>query len=179
MLISACAASVQVATVPGIGASSQPQSARGARPVTFLRTAAGPTGETFSATNVVVTRGRHCAAPLRVNASFTASGTAAGPYPGTFTASGTWYITFDDDFVLWGFNESFTITSGGKTIPGTAGGYGSTSGSGGRIPFMHCFRFGPAGRKYGFNYMLGSQVGAMTTSRIQDGQPFQQKLVPR
>ncbi len=129
-------------------------------------------GEVLTATNVVVTRARHCLTPYRVNATFTASGTATGPYPGTFSASGTWDRCFDD-FVVWGFKESFTITSASVTIQGMA----STSGSfGPPTPVIRCFRFGPAGQKFHMTYSSPLGSGAMSTSRIQDSQTFIQKL---
>jgi hypothetical protein len=48
---------------------------------------------------------------------FKASGTAAGPYPGTFTANGNYY--FCEFYCMWTFGESFTITSGTAKISGT------------------------------------------------------------
>jgi hypothetical protein len=46
--------------------------------------------------------------------SFSVSGTATAPYPGTFSESGSWTQNFD-------FNATFTITSGTTTITGTKG----------------------------------------------------------
>lgn len=130
-------------------------------------------GEVLTATNVEVTPARRCHTPYRINATFAASGTATGPYPGTFPASGTWYRIFDD-YTMWGFQESFTITSGSTNIQGTA----STGGSfGPPTPVIRCFRFGPAGQKVHLIYSSPSGSGAMSTSRIQDNQTFIQKLL--
>jgi hypothetical protein len=62
--------------------------------------------------------------------SFSAHGNATGPYPGTFTASGSWTVSCNRIFqCFWTFNETFAITSGSSTISGTAGtpGFGSLS----------------------------------------------------
>ena len=48
---------------------------------------------------------------------FKASGTATGPYPGTFTAKGTYNVC--ETYCPWFFSESFTITSGTAIISGT------------------------------------------------------------
>ena len=54
--------------------------------------------------------------------SFSAHGNATGPYPGTFTASGSWTVSCNRVLQCsWTFNETFTITSGSSTISGTAG----------------------------------------------------------
>ncbi|MGB8965121.1 MAG: hypothetical protein WCB99_05730 [Candidatus Cybelea sp.] len=57
--------------------------------------------------------------------TFSAHGNATGPYPGAFTASGSWEF-FPTRFFhqQWTFNETFTITSGSSTISGTAGNLG-------------------------------------------------------
>lgn len=51
---------------------------------------------------------------------FNASGKAAGPYPGTFTAKGQWW-TQDVRGLDWRFHESFIIRSGTSTLSGTIG----------------------------------------------------------
>ena len=54
------------------------------------------------------------------NTKFRATGTAAGPYPGTFTASGSWnYEVFHGQFSS-NFQEKFAIRSGSSEIRGTA-----------------------------------------------------------
>jgi hypothetical protein len=53
--------------------------------------------------------------------TFSAHGKATGPYPGTFTASGSWSTSCNRVFqCFWTFGETFTITSGSSTISGTA-----------------------------------------------------------
>lgn len=130
-------------------------------------------GEVLTATNVEVTPARRCRTPYRINATFTASGTATGPYPGTFSASGSWYRFFDD-YTTWGFQESFTIASGSTNIEGTA----STSGSfSSPAPVIRCFRFGPAGQKVHVTYSSPFGSGEMSTRRIQDNQTLIQQLL--
>ncbi len=57
--------------------------------------------------------------------SFSAHGNATGPYPGTFTASGSWsnYPTFPPQS-QWLFSEGFTITSSLSTISGSSNAIG-------------------------------------------------------
>jgi hypothetical protein len=67
--------------------------------------------------------------------TFTAHGTAAGSYPGTFTASGSWDSGESNGghgqwicCPWWSFSEAFTITSGSSSISGTITGFGIDSG---------------------------------------------------
>jgi hypothetical protein len=122
-------------------------------------------GEVLHATNTQVTRVRPCRAPIPVNAKFTASGTATGPYPGTFAVTGTW-SDFIDDLFIWNINESFTITSGRHKISGTAFVQGS---SGEPSPWIRCRRFGPAGTRFGITYSVKSGSGRIATREIVDG----------
>lgn len=55
--------------------------------------------------------------------SFTASGSAVGSLPGTFTATGKWRLRSHK----WVFSEAFTITTSGSQISGTVGGAGTES----------------------------------------------------
>jgi hypothetical protein len=175
LLVSACAAPVQVATVPAVGTGAAAQGLGSAPTEKLTRSSGHPTAEAFSATNALVTPTRECVDPSPVNASFAASGTASGRYPGTFIASGTWHAFIDDSFVAWSFDESFRITSNGKTIRAIVRDHGASS----TPPFIYCFRFGPAGSRYDLRYKIGSRGGYITTSRIRDGQPFHQELVPQ
>lgn len=54
---------------------------------------------------------------LIARGKFTASGTASGPYPGTFTARGRWAVT-GGYFEGFGLRESFTVSSGASTFSG-------------------------------------------------------------
>jgi hypothetical protein len=50
---------------------------------------------------------------------FSAHGTATGPYPGTFTANGSWAFYFGRFHGSGDLVESFSITSGSSTISGS------------------------------------------------------------
>jgi hypothetical protein len=72
--------------------------------------------------------------------TFTAHGTAAGSYPGTFTASGSWDSGESNGghgqwicCPWWSFSEAFTITSGSSSISGTITGFGIDGG----VPFSY------------------------------------------
>ncbi len=120
-------------------------------------------GETFAASDVEV-KG---ACPQAV-AQFSTSGAAAGPYPGTFKATGSWYDTFSNKLGFrWHFKESFTITSGHSTISGTISKHRGGEGVG---P-MDCHHFGPAPKKRGLTFVsrsLGSR-GLATVGDIKKG----------
>ena len=53
--------------------------------------------------------------------NFSAHGNATGPYPGTFTASGVWTVSYNSHHQpFWVFAETtFTITTGSSTISGS------------------------------------------------------------
>jgi hypothetical protein len=112
-------------------------------------------GETFSSSSAALvakaTGGDpYCGATQQGAVSFSTSGTASGPYPGTFTETGHW----DFDLIIeQTFDASFTIKSGPSTIKGfiaydqTATGpeggslianYGSCSGSQSGGPYTVC-----------------------------------------
>jgi hypothetical protein len=77
-------------------------------------------GETFSSSSAELvahpTGGEpYCGAWQQGSVTFSTSGTASGPYPGTFTETGQW----DFDLIAeQTFHAQFTITSGARTIKG-------------------------------------------------------------
>lgn len=83
-------------------------------------------GEVLTGNDVHVTC--HSFRGVRKRGVFSASGVATGPYPGTFTAHGTWQARVGYFYSFW-FSESFTISSGKRTYKGHLGGrrgYGYT-----------------------------------------------------
>jgi hypothetical protein len=88
---------------------------------------AGLSGETFTARDVTI-KHRTCRGGVfaRVDTVFRAQGTASGPYPGTFVATGRWTWGRRIGFPpLWGFRESFSITSRTRTSSGHIHGNGA------------------------------------------------------
>jgi hypothetical protein len=81
-----------------------------------------------------------------------------------FKATGSWVWVLNM-IVHWGFSESFTITSGSKTISGTISG-GALSA---KRPAMECRDFGPAYKKWALAYTAGSASGIATVGRIKKG----------
>ncbi|HEY0169940.1 MAG TPA: post-COAP-1 domain-containing protein [Pyrinomonadaceae bacterium] len=77
------------------------------------RTTAGADDAAFQISNLNCTQGGVA------GFDFTTSGTAAGPYPGTYTESGS--VTFQNapGGVILSFGSQFTITSGANVITGT------------------------------------------------------------
>jgi len=135
-------------------------------------TAAGPlNGETFTAAHVTVRRGSYCQNEHNADAFFTTSGTATGPYPGTFTASGHWWSVNDSGSgFFWGFTENFTIASSS----GHLAGFANTT-EYGPHPMLRCFLFGPAGPKDGLYYsttLVSSDSGSLRVDRIRRDQTF-------
>ena len=181
LLIAGCAALLLPGCAPGPAASRSAAIPDGpltaSRPLSSLQSGAmtaGPLkGEVFSATDVQLTRHRRCRAPIPTNVTFTASGSATGPYPGTFTMMGQWYSLVDDDFLLFGLSETFTITAGRQTVNGTVAYEGQGSGGPTQLPWIRCHRFGPAGRKFQMQYSVSSNSGIMGTRAIEDGQLHQ------
>jgi hypothetical protein len=82
--------------------------------------------------------------PRSWSETFSASGTATGPYPGTFTGQGSWEaVAHLPQFEFWSFDESFTITSGTSQVSGTISAYASA------YPGPDsCTGFGPAVLQY-------------------------------
>jgi hypothetical protein len=89
-----------------------------------------PTGETLNGDNTgpgPFSSAITCQSLTAGTLTFTISGLALGPYPGTFTESGT--VTISGG-VVTSFSASFTITSGSTTLTGTKTGPVSSPGSG-------------------------------------------------
>jgi hypothetical protein len=106
-------------SVPGVAwAASQPQLGQLVLPPTLAQPDLAIGNETMTADRF----SGNCS-------SFNVSGSAQGPYPGKFQASGSWtsgYSQRDGPPRLKSFSESFTITSHAKTITGSfiwGGGY--------------------------------------------------------
>jgi hypothetical protein len=76
------------------------------------QTSDGLKGESLTGTATI-----ECKSGGQLRAKFVANGTATGPYPGSFVATGIWRRTHYSDY-LNVLQESFTITSGSRTITG-------------------------------------------------------------
>ena len=72
-------------------------------------------GETLTATTTVLTPSAGCGLQQAGSVNFSTSGTATGPYPGTFTETGNWSF---DLITEQTFETSFTITSGTRVLSG-------------------------------------------------------------
>ena len=116
--------------------------------------------EVLSATQVTVKKAPGFHPPGTCEKKFKAGGTATGPFPGSFTANGTWSL--DGDFFppTWGFQETFAIMSGTNLISGTIGAHGA-----GFSPPVSCGSVGPAQ----FTYVAGSKTGYATVTKIRKG----------
>jgi hypothetical protein len=68
-----------------------------------------------------------CQSPTSGTLEYTISGLALGPYPGTFTETGT--VTINEGAVS-AFSASFTVSSGATTLTGTKSGPGALAGAG-------------------------------------------------
>jgi hypothetical protein len=81
------------------------------------------TGETLNAPTVTVTSRECRGGALDYTMSYSVSGTAVGPYPGTFTETGTYSKEpIPGGFESETFEATFTITSGETVITGTKSG---------------------------------------------------------
>jgi hypothetical protein len=163
VVVAVCLSKAQSAPMPVIVHSAN----RAAANAAFLKPPGSSlSGELLIASNVVVAP--DCTETLK-GSTFKASGTAKGPYPGTFSASGDWATYFDwkKNGYFWDFNETFAITSGTSTISGTINARGL-----GHAPIRHvtCHSFGPAGSVWGLTYSSGSWSGTATTGKITRGQ---------
>lgn len=80
---------------------------------TLNRSTSGTNDGAFQISNLICTQGGVA------GFDFSTSGAAAGPYPGTYSESGS--VTFQNapGGIILGFSSSFTITSGSNVITGT------------------------------------------------------------
>ena len=72
-------------------------------------------GEQFTAAATTITPGAGCGLQQAGSPTFSVSGTASGPYPGTFTETGSWSFDLISEQT---FETTYTITSGSKVIQG-------------------------------------------------------------
>jgi hypothetical protein len=162
--LSVCAAA---AILAGCGGATQPSVLNGTEQNTAMNTVSATRlsseSEALTTTDVAVTP----SCPSSPGASFNASGTATGPYPGTFTASGLWR---DDQELgphhwLWVFRESIKIVSNTLTIHVHIK---HKRGSRGPSRFINCDSFGglkdPIVMKY-----KGTYSGTAEVEIVQQG----------
>jgi len=138
------------------------------RPILLVHSDSKISGETFTSTSV---RSR-CHGKQTMRGSFHAHGSASGPVPGTFTASGNAGQSNQGHSHMrtWGFEETFTITSGSQEVSG------SVSSGGGEIgnPFRcsnHMLAFKLGGRFFSLGYKLKGQRGSGAASATLEGGP--------
>jgi hypothetical protein len=101
-------------------------------------------------------------------ATFTAKGTASGPYKGKLTLSGQWSFFKVSGQSLWTFAETFKIT-GAHPADGTVTGNGTDN-------TAACKTFGPVSSLTVLQYHLGSASGAATTNLLKKGGNLLQRL---
>jgi hypothetical protein len=119
-------------------------------------------GEVLSANKVTVKNQLCLSKGSSVVTTFKASGTAKGPYAGTFTSKGTWNITKLPGNDLWTFSQTYVIKTSKGEVDGTITGNGKTIKA-------TCKTFGPATRKAGLTFKLVQNTGSATTSVIRSG----------
>ena len=102
------AASTVVAAAPSGATPPSPAASPRARAATL-------DGEVLSAASTAISTGTGCGQQQAGSPTFSVSGTATGPYPGTFTEIGSWSF---DLLTEQTFETSFTITSGAKVLNG-------------------------------------------------------------
>jgi hypothetical protein len=99
-------------------------------------------------------------------ATFKAEGSASGPLPGTFSATGAWTSSITG----WTFRETFTIKSGASRVSDAiAGGAGLGVA---HLSFGHNAEFGP----YAFAYSSGVTADTRAVVRIIKRDAFSETL---
>ncbi len=124
-------------------------------------------GEVFKARRIVVKK-QSCIASQSGEATFSAKGTASGPFRGKFVASGQWNFYSVGGQTQWTFAETFKIT-GQRPADGTVTGNGSHI-------IATCKTFGPVSSLKELQYHLGMASGAATTNLMKNGGKFIQRL---
>jgi hypothetical protein len=119
-------------------------------------------GEVLTANKVTVKNQLCLSKGSSVVTTFKASGTAKGPYAGTFTAKGTWNITKLPGNDLWTFSQTYVIKTSAGEVDGTI------TGNGQKIKAT-CKTFGPATGKADLTFKLVQHTGSATTSVIRSG----------
>jgi hypothetical protein len=141
-------------TVEGVRSGQMPQTATVISPLSL-------SGETLTTTHVSV----RCVRPMALLAHFKASGQATGPYPGTFTAVGSWRRLYAGQKALvyygWVFHEHFQIVSGTATIRGRINAMRRPGG--GKVT---CMQLGPVDYA---SYTSNGGSGSATVTIIKKG----------
>ncbi len=162
--LSVCIAAAMLA---GCGGSTQPSFPNGmeqnaTRVALNSVTLPSSASEVLTATDVTVSS--YC--PTTEGASFSASGTATGPYPGTFTASGYWNSGEGLHHFFWDFRESIKIVSNTLAIHVHIH---RVRGSGRPARFISCDIFGGIGHPIAMKYKSKYATGIAEIEIIQQG----------
>jgi hypothetical protein len=97
---------------PGTLGQNAAATLHGSVPISSVRSDSELSGEMLTSTKVR----SHCHGKKSVSSDFHAHGSASGPFPGTFTASGSAKSYYSDGGTS--LDERFTITSGSEEISG-------------------------------------------------------------
>jgi hypothetical protein len=159
-----CAAAAILAACGGAAQPSLPNGMEQNAARVALNSVAPPSSasEVLTATDVTVSS--YC--PTTEGASFSASGTATGPYPGTFTASGYWNSGEALEHFFWDFRESIKIMSNTLTIHVHIK---RVRGSHRPTRFISCDSFGGVGHPIAMKYKSNYATGIAEIEIIQQG----------
>ena len=162
--LSLCAAAAILAGCGGAARSALPNGIEQNAARVALNSVPPPSSanEVLTATDVTV--GSYC--PATEGASFSASGTATGPYPGTFTASGYWNSGEGLDHYFWDFRESIKIVSNTLAIHVHIK---RVRGSHKPSRFISCDSFGGVGHPIAMKYKSKYATGIAEIEIIQQG----------